>query len=86
MRGEKKIMNKTISAICPSCETRIRFHSQPKLRDVVVCDECGEELEVVRLSPLKLDWSGFNDEELWSDVDYDDYGNYGNGRQDRYDF
>ena len=43
--------------ICPGCRTRIRFHKRMSLGEFVSCDECGDELEVVQLQPLKLDWA-----------------------------
>lgn len=67
---------KTLSAFCPSCDTRIRFDERPKLFDIVTCPECEEEVEVVGLSPIRLDWpSDFVDEDDWS-YDDDDPGSY----------
>ena len=63
-KGETKM----ISTNCPACDTRIRFDEQPELFDVVNCPECEDEFEVIRLSPIRLDWSSANvDEVEWSD-------------------
>jgi len=72
---------KTLVAECPSCAARLHFNVRPKLGDIVVCYECEENLEVVRLNPIKLDWSLLDDDD-WADTDdYDDhYSDY-----DRYD-
>jgi lysine biosynthesis protein LysW len=66
--------------ICPGCGARIRFQAI-ELGEFIVCEECGDELEVVRLNPIKLDWAYADpyevgewddDNELWqSDSDYD---------------
>ncbi|MGD8584799.1 MAG: hypothetical protein PVH65_17455 [Chloroflexota bacterium] len=64
---------KTSFAECPSCAARIYFNVRPKLGDIVVCYECEENLEVVWLNPIKLDWSLLDDDESWGDVDIDDY-------------
>jgi lysine biosynthesis protein LysW len=64
---------KTAIAECPSCAARIHFNMRPKLGDVVVCYECEENLEVVWLNPIKLEWSLLDDDEFWSDEDVDGY-------------
>ena len=69
---------KSLTTNCPSCDARIRLNRRPQLGDIIVCSECEESLEVVRLTPLKVDWSLLDDDENWTDVDTDD--NY-----DRYD-
>lgn len=67
---------KHFTATCPSCYTRIRFRERPRLREIIVCHECEETLEVVRLNPLKLEWSLLDDEFSWNDdgveEDYND--------------
>lgn len=41
--------------ICPECESALDFDEQEvEEGDVVVCDECGTEYEVVALEPLEL--------------------------------
>lgn len=62
-----------MTAFCRACHSRIRFNERPELYEVVICPECDEVLEVVRLAPIQLDWpSDFNDEDEQSDVVYDD--------------
>ena len=57
-----KPTHKVLVAECPECETNIRFHKPLKLGQIVVCPECDEQLEVLQLDPLELDWA-FNDYE-----------------------
>ena len=76
---EKNIMNKTIkrlATVCPSCHSRIHFGKAPHLRDIIICQECSESLEVVRLSPLKVDWSLLDDDDNWADTNWDNPGAY----------
>ena len=41
--------------ICPECESALDFdEDEIEEGDVVVCDECGTEYEVVGLEPLEL--------------------------------
>jgi lysine biosynthesis protein LysW len=69
---------KAASAICPGCGTKIRLSQQIELGQFLICAECGDELEVVQLSPLKLDWAfedpfddAIDDQDLNGDFDYD---------------
>lgn len=62
----------TLTAYCRACHSRIRFEERPELYDIVTCPECDEVLEVINLSPIRLDWpSDFGDDDEWSD-DFDD--------------
>lgn len=50
---------------CPVCALEIRAARDSMRGDYLICDDCGAELEIVSLSPLKLvevpisedDWS-----------------------------
>lgn len=53
-------------AICPECESALDFEEdEVEEGDVVVCDECGTEYEVVAVDPLELSKveEGYEDEE-----------------------
>jgi len=64
---------KPVTAFCRNCHSRIRFDERPELFDIVPCPECGEEFEVVDLSPIQLDWpSDIIDDYEWSDNESDD--------------
>lgn len=42
---------------CPECDTRIRFHTLPRVGQLITCRECGEICEVISLHPIELDWA-----------------------------
>lgn len=65
------------TAICPECDEEVYVDAESEQGDVVTCDECGTDLEVVGLDPVELDaYEG----------DYDDYGDDDddNGEEDEY--
>lgn len=52
--------------ICPECETSLDFDQDDvEEGDVVVCDECGTEYEIVATDPLELSKveEGYEEEE-----------------------
>lgn len=52
--------------ICPECESLLDFEAdEVEEGDVVVCDECGTEFEVITTDPLEIVKieEGFEDEE-----------------------
>jgi lysine biosynthesis protein LysW len=68
---------KTISARCPECDSRIYFEKTPDLGQILSCPECGTSLEVSKTAPLELDWV-FEPEDVVNDYgdfdnDFDDY-------------
>lgn len=44
-------------ATCPACGSEISFRRQPRRGQFVTCHDCDSLLEVLRLSPLKLEWA-----------------------------
>lgn len=64
---------KSSITLCPACDARIHFSGKPKVGDVIVCHECDETLKVISVTPLRLDWSYIDDDESWSDLDYEEY-------------
>ena len=54
-------------AICSECESVLDFDAEEVDEgDVIVCDECGSEYEVVGVEPLELsrvDEEGYEDED-----------------------
>jgi alpha-aminoadipate carrier protein LysW len=59
------------TAECPQCGNVVTVGTQPKLGKIVVCKECGADLEVVWLDPLELDWP-LDEDEYEEEVDSDD--------------
>jgi alpha-aminoadipate carrier protein LysW len=53
---------------CPECEEDVYVDPESEQGDIVTCDECGAELEVVGLDPVELDLY----EEKDDDDDFDD--------------
>ena len=45
---------KTIT--CLDCETVIELSDDIEVGDVVVCEECGTELEIISIDPLEVDY------------------------------
>lgn len=73
-------------ARCPECDARIFFERAPDMGQLLACPECGTRLEVVRTSPIKLDWvydesgstgGGFGDENPFDKPTEDNYGSNG---------
>ena len=75
------------NAKCPMCGAIVKVPSDSKLGDMVYCDQCDAELEVINLKPLELDWplddyeeeydyddedGYYDDDEDYDDDDYDD--------------
>lgn len=54
------------TANCPECSEEVYVDAESEQGDVVSCDECGADLEVVGLDPIELD--------LYVESDSDDYG------------
>jgi hypothetical protein len=56
---------KAITVHCRACHTLIRFDERPALYDIVTCPECEHKFEVVKVSPIQLDWpSDFVSEDI----------------------
>ncbi len=51
---------------CPACGTRLALSCDLVKGEVLECDDCGTELEVVGLGPVELNKSP-EDEEEWKD-------------------
>lgn len=60
-------------AVCPGCDQNIYFRKTPKLGDIVYCDNCEADLEVVNVNPIELDWPWEEEEEEdYEDEDFED--------------
>ncbi len=65
------------TVVCPECSEDVYVDAESEQGDVVSCDECGVDLEVVGLDPFELDVStekrGHNEmAEDYSTFDYED--------------
>ncbi len=45
------------TVVCPECSEDVYVDAESEQGDVVSCDECGVDLEVVGLDPFELDVS-----------------------------
>lgn len=54
---------------CPECSSSVDIQPSPSLGDIVDCDDCGTDLEIVGLDPLELETI---EEEFYDDDEEDD--------------
>ncbi len=54
---------------CPECSEDVFVDAESEQGDIISCDECGTELEIVGLDPIELDISADSDSD---DIDEDD--------------
>lgn len=49
-----KMKNKTqIDIICPDCKAKIEKSQNLMIGDILECDQCGTEVEILSLQPFK---------------------------------
>ena len=54
---------------CPECSEEVYVDADSEQGDVVSCDECGTDLEIVGLDPIELDmYEGGASEDLDEDA------------------
>ena len=61
------------TTICPECSEEVYVDAESEQGDVVSCDECGADLEVVGLDPIELDLYVEKDSDDFTDDDFDAY-------------
>jgi alpha-aminoadipate carrier protein LysW len=59
------------TGICPECEADIHVDTDADKGDIVSCEDCGTELEVVGLDPVELDI--VEEEDLDEDEEEDEF-------------
>lgn len=62
---------RTSVATCPGCGANIRLREPVRLGEFLICDECGDELEIISVSPVRLDWA-FEEPFDEDDEDFDE--------------
>ncbi len=60
------------TAACPECKEDLFVDADTEQGDVVFCDECGADLEIVGLDPIELDTFDDSDYDFDDDDDLDD--------------
>ena len=58
---------------CPECSEDIYVDADSEQGDVVSCDECGIDLEIVGLDPIELDVHEENDADDFKEDDADEF-------------
>jgi alpha-aminoadipate carrier protein LysW len=48
------IMNLQSKIVCPDCQTEIAAVNPLNIGDILECGECGTEIEITSLDPLKF--------------------------------
>ena len=61
------------TAVCPECSEKVYVDAESEQGDVVTCDECGADLEVVGLDPIELDLYEAKGVDDFEEEDYDRY-------------
>lgn len=56
---------------CPECSENVYVDAESEQGDIIFCDECGTELEIVGLDPIELDIYSENDLDDFDDEDED---------------
>lgn len=59
------------TGICPECDADVHVDTDADKGEIVECEECGTQLEVVGLDPVELDIVAEN--EYDEDEDEDEY-------------
>lgn len=62
--------SKVPTGTCPECDADVHVDTDADKGELVSCEECGVELEIVGLDPVELD---LVEEELDEDEDEDEY-------------
>ena len=56
---------------CPECEEKVFVDAEAEQGDILTCEECGADLEIVGLDPVELDVYEEGDDKDDAD-DYED--------------
>ena len=43
------------TSVCPECSEEVYVDADSEQGDIISCDECGTDLEIVGLDPIELD-------------------------------
>jgi alpha-aminoadipate/glutamate carrier protein LysW len=48
---------------CPECEAEITLAANAEVNEIIVCPDCGVDLEVISLNPAKLELAPMEEED-----------------------
>lgn len=57
------------TTVCPECNEEVFVDAESEQGDIVSCEECGADLEIVGLDPIELDIAQDSD---YKDTDEED--------------
>ena len=75
MQQKLKTKPKKIMTVCLLCGEDIHTGRNPKVGDLISCEICDAEFEIIALTPVvRIDWSEYDeyyddDEDVYDDVD-----------------
>ena len=52
-----------MGANCPECGAEISLESDTEISEIIVCPDCGSDLEVLSLNPVQLDLAPMEEED-----------------------
>ena len=52
-----------MKALCPECEAEITLEANVELNEIIVCPDCGVDLEVVATNPARLELAPMEEED-----------------------
>lgn len=58
---------------CPECSEDVYVDADSEQGDVISCDECGTDLEIVGLDPIELDVYNEDDDDDFKEEDEYEY-------------
>ncbi len=61
------------TTVCPECHEEVFVDAESEQGDIVSCEECGANLEIVGLDPIELDIyddSGYEDVDEENEYEY----------------
>jgi alpha-aminoadipate carrier protein LysW len=58
---------------CPECSEDVYVDAESEQGDVISCDECGTDLEIVGLDPIELDIHEEDHDDFKDEVDEYEY-------------
>ena len=51
------------AVICPECEAEIDLEADAEVGEIIVCSDCGVDLEIISLDPAKVDLAPMEEED-----------------------
>ena len=68
-----EVERKVPTGTCPECEADVHVDTDADKGDIVSCEECGTDLEIVGLDPVELDIVEEDEEDLDDEEEEEDY-------------